>query len=200
MAEYEFELRFKLPSDDRPAVEYTDVLYEAGCDDALVGVGRNGVIALEFVREADSARAAIQSAIANVCAAIPGARLIEAAPDLVNMSGIATLFSKKIRALSRQAVRKYIEGGDATFPPAAVSGTSCLWHTHNVVCWAIENKKAENVGKANALLELSRLTKAINLAAQKDEDEDVNKLAERLVKTSQEPAGQEPAISHSSQA
>lgn len=194
MAEYEFELRFQLPSDDKRAVDYTDALYEAGCDDALVGVGRNGVIALEFVRQANSALEAIESAVANVRAAIPGARLIEAGPDLVNVSGIAALFSKNIRTLSRQAVRKYIEGGDATFPPAAVSGTSCLWHTHNVVCWAIESKKAEDHEMTASLLELTRLTKAINLAAQKDTDKGINQLAERLVETSQEPSGPESAF------
>ncbi|MNY01102.1 hypothetical protein D3C86_1336160 [compost metagenome] len=54
-------------------------LAEEGCDDALVGVGQPGRLALEFVREAPSAHGAIEVAIEDVGRAIPNARLIEAA-------------------------------------------------------------------------------------------------------------------------
>lgn len=54
-------------------------LAEEGCDDALVGDGQPGRLALEFVREAPSAHGAIEVAIEDVGRAIPNARLIEAA-------------------------------------------------------------------------------------------------------------------------
>ena len=56
-----------------------DRLAEEGCDDALVGVGQLGRLALEFVREAPSADDAVVSAIEDVRRALPNARLIEAA-------------------------------------------------------------------------------------------------------------------------
>ena len=60
-------------------------LGEAGCDDALIGVGRPGRIALNFDCEADSAFAAVAGAVSEVRAAIPEAWLIEVAPDLVGL-------------------------------------------------------------------------------------------------------------------
>jgi hypothetical protein len=50
-------------------------LYEAGCDDALAGMS-NGVVFLDFDREADSFEEAVQSAIADVQSAGFEARLV----------------------------------------------------------------------------------------------------------------------------
>lgn len=46
-----------------------------GCDDSLVGVGQPRRLVLEFIREAPSARGAIE----DVRRAVPSARLIEVA-------------------------------------------------------------------------------------------------------------------------
>jgi hypothetical protein len=53
---------------------------DAGCDDALVGIGQPGRLALEFTRKSASARAVLRSALTDVKCAIPCARLLEAAP------------------------------------------------------------------------------------------------------------------------
>tara|TARA_R110000796_G_scaffold131969_2_gene247427 strand:+ start:222 stop:470 length:249 start_codon:yes stop_codon:yes gene_type:complete len=71
MSEYQFTLTFSLPEGYENAEQYLDALYEAGCDDALIGTGQVGSIALEFVRDAESATVAINSAIENVKTAIP---------------------------------------------------------------------------------------------------------------------------------
>jgi hypothetical protein len=76
--EYEFELRFKFPADEADSDELVERLGEAGCNDALIGVGRPGRIALWFTREADSAEDALVSAQEDVKKAIPTAELIEA--------------------------------------------------------------------------------------------------------------------------
>jgi hypothetical protein len=81
---YEFELTFSLPDADADPASFLDALFEAGCDDATVGVGRRGAIGLDFTREAASARDAFSSAIEDVKRAIPGAVLVEAKPDLAN--------------------------------------------------------------------------------------------------------------------
>ena len=52
---------------------------EAGCDDATIGIGLRGRIALDFAREADTAREAIVSAAHAVRQAIPGAQLVSGA-------------------------------------------------------------------------------------------------------------------------
>jgi hypothetical protein len=74
-----FTLAYQLPSDDIDMDAIMDRLAEEGCDDALVGVGQPGRLALEFVREAPSADDAIEGAIEDVRRAVPSARLIEAA-------------------------------------------------------------------------------------------------------------------------
>ncbi|KKX59933.1 hypothetical protein F6476_34215 [Pseudomonas umsongensis] len=74
-----FTLKYQLASDESDLDALLELLAEEGCDDALVGVGQLGRLALEFVREAPSAHHAIESAIADVSRALPNARLIEAA-------------------------------------------------------------------------------------------------------------------------
>jgi hypothetical protein len=74
-----FSLKYQLLSDDNDMDAIMNRLAEEGCDDALVGIGQPGRLALEFVREAPSAHDAIEGAIADVRRAVPTARLIEAA-------------------------------------------------------------------------------------------------------------------------
>ncbi|PYY69550.1 hypothetical protein CRX42_15980 [Pseudomonas jessenii] len=74
-----FTLTYQLLSDDKDMDAIMDRLAEEGCDDALVGIGQPGHLALEFVREAPSAQDAIEGAIKDVRRAVPNARLIEAA-------------------------------------------------------------------------------------------------------------------------
>ena len=77
--EYTFTFKYQLPSEDSDMDALLERLAEEGCDDALVGVGQPGRLALEFIREAPSAREAIESALEDVRRAVPNARLIEAA-------------------------------------------------------------------------------------------------------------------------
>jgi hypothetical protein len=74
-----FTLTYQLLSDDNDMDAIMDRLAEAGCDDALVGVGLPGRLALEFVREAHSAHDAIEGATEDVRRAVPNASLIGAA-------------------------------------------------------------------------------------------------------------------------
>ncbi len=81
MATFEFTLKFSVPEDGAGTDSYVEQLGDAGRDDALIGVGRAGRIALNFDREAESACAAVAGAVSEVKAAIPEARLIEVVPD-----------------------------------------------------------------------------------------------------------------------
>lgn len=170
MTEYEFALRFQLPTHNDQPEEFLDSLYEAGCDDAVVGVGLPGYIALDFAREAANAQDAVQSAISDIKKAIPGVKLIEVAPDLLNTSEIADLVSSRVGKITRQAMRKYALGHIAKvksrFPAAAVSSSSPLWHLDEVVRWLVENKKTANPINANKLLETSQAARVMNVRLQ----------------------------------
>ena len=78
---YEFQLIFALPDPDSDPDNYVDALFEAGCDDTLIGIGQPGTIGLDLLREAPSAAIAVMSAILDVKRAIPGAKLEEVKPD-----------------------------------------------------------------------------------------------------------------------
>src|SRR5471030_1701492 len=126
--EYIFTLKYQLPE---AAVrdDIVERLGAAGCDDALIGVGLPGRIALEFSREAGSAKAALFSALEDVKRAVPGAKLVEAAPDFVGLTDVADLVG-----MSRQNIRKLmVNHGPRSrrryMKAAPPSGT---WR----ICWA----------------------------------------------------------------
>lgn len=71
MKEYDFTLKYRLGDASADPENYAEALAEAGCEDALIGVGQNGRISLNFIRQAGSALEAISSAIDGVQTAIP---------------------------------------------------------------------------------------------------------------------------------
>jgi hypothetical protein len=77
MTTYDFILRFQLPDTAADPAHVIDAIFEAGCDDAVVGIGTPGSIALDFSRDAPTAEDAINSATNAVIRAIPGAKLAE---------------------------------------------------------------------------------------------------------------------------
>ena len=88
--EYDFTLRFAVSEEDSDLGALVERLAEAGCDDATVGIGRPGRVALDFTREAASAKEAMLSALADVKRAAPGAVLVEVGPDFVGISDVAS--------------------------------------------------------------------------------------------------------------
>ena len=50
--EYTVTLKYQIGADDRDSDALVERLGEAGCHDALVGIGQPGRLALEFTREA----------------------------------------------------------------------------------------------------------------------------------------------------
>ena len=167
MTEHNFELHFSLPEALDQPDEYLDALYESGCDDAVIGLGQRGFIALDFCRTAGSAESAIRSAVKDVKRAIPGARLITAAPDLVNLSDMVRLLDQAgVITLSRQGMRKYalnqLKKSHRTFPPSQVFAESPLWHLDDVVSWLIDNEKVEHLENARCLLDVARGVRELN--------------------------------------
>lgn len=128
--EYDFTLKFKLPGEDCTVDDLVERLGVAGCDDALLGIGVPGGIALNFTRDAQSAKEAILSALSDVKSAIPSVRLIEVGPDFVGLTDIADLIG-----VSRQNIRKLMVNHAATFPPAIHDGSASIWHLALVLQW-----------------------------------------------------------------
>src|SRR5688572_19021726 len=128
--EYSFVLRFKLAEGSADSNDLVERLGEAGCDDALVGIGQPGRIALNFTREAKSARQAFVSALEDVRRAIPNAELIEASPDLAGLTDIAELVG-----VTRQNMRKLMVSHARTFPAPIHEGSVSLWHLAPVLEW-----------------------------------------------------------------
>ena len=85
--EFEFDLMIALPAGERDEDAMLDALFEAGCDDAIVGTGAAGLVALGFVRQGADAEAIITEAVEQALRGLPeGAALREVRPDLVSAS------------------------------------------------------------------------------------------------------------------
>ncbi len=156
--EYAFTLRYALPSPTCDVDDIVERLGAGGCDDALVGIGRKGRIALDFLREAGSAGEAVMSAIADVRAAVPEAKLVEAAPDLVGLTGVAELLG-----VSRQNVRKLIVECRGISPAPVYEGRPSVWHLAKLLRW-LRDEKRYPVG--DSLLSLADTTMQVNIALQ----------------------------------
>ena len=110
--EFEFDLIFALPRKDLDQDKILDALFEAGCDDAVVGLGAPGLVGLAFTRGGESAREVITGAIEAALLALPeGAKLREVKPDLVSQGDVAS----RLR-VSRQALQK------RELPPPSIGG------------------------------------------------------------------------------
>jgi predicted DNA-binding transcriptional regulator AlpA len=157
MNSYTFMLNFNLPHPEDNPEKYLDALYDAGCDDASVGIGRYGMIGMDFTRSAKSAELALRSAIQNVQTAIPGAELLQAGPDLVGLTEMAEIFG-----FSRQNMRKYAtgrSGARAAFPLPTILGEPSLWHLAEIAAWL---KLNTTVQPPSDVLEVSKAAAKIN--------------------------------------
>ena len=156
MNTYEFTLKFRLPEADLDTDALIARLSEAGCDDALVGVGQAGRLALSFAREAGSAFRAVSSALECVFSAVSGAELIEATPDFVGVTDVASLLG-----CSRQNVRMLILRGGSEFPAPVHEGASVVWRLSSVLAW-LKNSKSYPV--EDRLLEIAETNMQFNIA------------------------------------
>ncbi|TCT02545.1 helix-turn-helix transcriptional regulator [Paralcaligenes ureilyticus] len=154
--EYTFTLKYQLDEDDRDPDALVERLGEAGCDDALVGIGQPGRLALEFTREAASADEAVHSALADVRRAAPSARLIEVMPDLVGLTDVA-----EIVGVSRQNMRKLMLAHPNSFPAPVHEGSASIWHLADVLAWL---QARGSYSLATDVLDVARVALQVNVA------------------------------------
>ena len=154
--EYTFTLKYQLAEQDADHDELVERLGASGCDDALVGIGQPGRIALEFAREADSAEAALTSALFDIKRAIPSARLIEAAPDFVGLTDVA-----EVMGVTRQNMRKLMVNHSTSFPTPVHEGSASMWHLAEIMAWL---QARGSYAIEASLLEVAQTAMQVNLA------------------------------------
>ena len=154
--EYTFTLKYQLADDDRDADALVERLGEAGCDDALVGIGQPRRLALDFTREAADAATAVHSALADLRSAVPSAKLIEVAPDLVGLTDVADIVG-----VSRQNMRKLMLAHPGSFPAPMHEGSASIWHLADVLAW-LQAKGSYSLDKE--VLDVARVALQVNVA------------------------------------
>jgi hypothetical protein len=154
--EYSFTLKFNFPNFQTDPNHYIEQLYKNGCDDALIGVGKQGCIALDFIREASSAFDAVSSAISNVKSVISDVTLIEATPDFVGLTDTA-----RILGCTRQNVRNLLFNGETRSPLPVYEGTPSIWHLAEILTWLKEDK-AYSID--DSLLDVAKINMEFNIA------------------------------------
>jgi hypothetical protein len=158
MVDYDFTLKFDISILECEPDTFLDQLYEAGCDDAIIGIGRPGRLSMNFIREAKTASEAVLSALSDVKKALPQAKLIEATPDFVGLTDIADILG-----CSRQNIRNLHIKYQSSFPTPIHEGSTTLWHLAKVLPWF---KDKENYTVEDSLLEIAATTMKINLDRQ----------------------------------
>lgn len=165
MKTYSFQLVYQVPVPHGVADpvdwadEYVEQLLGSGCDDASIGSGRQGVLSIDFDREAPSAGAAIRSALEDVSAALSQARLIASGPDLVGMPELAQLLGCR-----RQSIQELFARSVFPFPVGGSESRRYVWHLAPVLRWWVSRGRGsqEQLGSVAALLPLAEYTMMIN--------------------------------------
>ena len=110
--EFEFDVLASLPNGKIDEDAVLDDLYEAGCGDALVGLGMPGIVGVSFIRTGPDAESVIADAIKQVMSALPeGSLLREVRPDLVSLAEVAARLGVDCRVLEKRKIPPVSQGG-----------------------------------------------------------------------------------------
>ena len=104
MAEqFEFEIVFALPGSAHDPIEISNAVFEAGFEDAIVGTGIAGLVAVELEAEGEDAETVILKSARALIHVLPaGTRLREVRPDLVSLADVAKKIEVKRQALQQR--------------------------------------------------------------------------------------------------
>ena len=95
-------------------------------------------------------------ALADVRRAVPSARLIEVAPDLVGLTDVA-----EIVGVSRQNMRKLMLANPGSFPAPVHEGSASIWHLADVLAWL---KAKGSYSMTQAMFEVAQVALQVNAA------------------------------------
>lgn len=98
----------------------------------------------------------MRSALADVRSAVPSARLIEVAPDLVGLSDVAGIIG-----VSRQNMRKLMLTHPGSFPAPVHEGSASIWHLADLLAWL---QAKGGCALADDIFEVARVALQVNVA------------------------------------
>ena len=138
-------------SGDRDLNELSNTVFEAGCDDALVGCS-NGVWYVDFDREAETMADALGSAIVALQGAGVAVHSIDPS-DLVTLSEMSRRLGR-----SRESVRLLVAGdrGPGGFPAPLSGGKSGrrMWSWTECLAWMLSYMGESDAVKQDAIAEM----------------------------------------------
>ena len=110
--DYEFELIFALPQGAQDAFALSDAVFEAGFEDALVGTGVTGLLAVALEAAGEDAESVILGAARALIRTLPaGTTMREVRPDLVSLADVAEKLEVKRQALQQRKMPLPVAGG-----------------------------------------------------------------------------------------
>ena len=95
-------------------------------------------------------------AVASRRSAVPSARLIEVAPDLVGVTDVS-----EIVGVSRQNMRKLMLAHPGSFPAPVHEGSASIWHLADVLAWL---QAKGNYSLTRDVQEVARVALQVNVA------------------------------------
>ncbi len=131
MENYEFDLVFSLPDGiEQDNFELADRVYEAGFDDAVVGSGTPGLLAVSLECEGEDAETVILESARQILRQLPtGSFLRDVRPDLVSLPDVAG----RLR-INRQSLQK------RPMPQPVTHGLYRVTEIFDVLSLQLENK------------------------------------------------------------
>lgn len=169
MPEYSFAL--VLTGLDELSYDLVDALFEAGCDDATFG-SRDGVCFGDFDRDAESAGAAIASAVQQV-ESVPPLTVHHAEPgEYVSLGLIAQRLGR-----SRESIRQLAVGlrgpGGFPVPVSGIADRTRLWRWPEVVDWwerAFSHELDPTIGELARAIERFNARRRVRLVPSSRDD------------------------------
>ncbi len=153
---HHFILVLRNVNEDTEGLE--DILFGAGCDDALISY-RNGVVLLTFDRKARHLEEAVISAIQAIEGTSLKAKVDHVEGAYVTLSDIAERCG-----LTKQAISLFVQGkrgtGNFPVPFAGVNSTSPIWRWSDVLQWLCTHQKIDNT----QLVKEATIIDGINMA------------------------------------
>ena len=103
MTKFEFDIVFALPVGEFDPLDLSNAVFEAGFEDAIVGLGQRGLVAVALEVEGDDSESVIVSAARRILKHLPeGSALREVRPDLVSLADVAKRLNIKRQALQKK--------------------------------------------------------------------------------------------------
>src|SRR3990167_1305682 len=154
-----------------------DILFQAGCDDALINF-RNGAVYLEFDRESTSFEKAVFSAIKQVEKTSLKIKVVNVAPDdYVTESDVAKRLHIKRQAVSLWFNGKRHSKTDFPSPVMKLTEKSPLWRWSDIVKWLYQQKKITEA----EILDRAHFIESLNVALL-ERDTIIHRYKQKIVK------------------